>query len=277
MCVCFPHVFTPSYLYPSPNHTGILYNAQDQLLYHPYQPAHSRVFVPVPSMHGLPFETVHITAADRRATLHAYWIRHPGERGRHVPTVVYLHGNAGNVGHRLHNAAGMYHRLQCNLLLVEYRGYGLSTGRPSERGLCVDARTAIDYLFERHDVDLQQIVVFGRSLGGAVAVDVCADPEYYQRVMGVVLENTFTSIAAMAQSLLHPAMRYVPSCAYKNRFSSLHKIQFFAAPCLLVSGTEDKLVPPRMMRQLHARCGSVHKRLMPVPGGSHNDSWTVAG
>lgn len=198
---------------------GIFYHAQDNLLYHPQQPPHSRVFIPVPSMHGLPYESVNVRTTEN-ATLHMFWIRHAGEKGRFVPTVIFLHGNAGNMGHRLHNAAGIYHKLQCNLLMVEYRGYGLSTGQPHERGLCADARAAIDYLFTRHDLDLQQIVLFGRSLGGAVAIDVSADPEYYQKLLCVILENTFTSIPEMAVELIHPSLRYVPLCIYKNKVNS---------------------------------------------------------
>lgn len=208
---------------------GILYHAQDNLLYHPEQPPHSRVFIPVPSMHGLPFESINIRSSDN-VTLHAFWIRHPGEKGRFVPTFVYLHGNAGNMGHRLHNASGIFHTLQCNLLMVEYRGYGLSTGTPIERGLYADARAAIDYLFTRHDLDLNQIVLFGRSLGGAVAIDVGSDPEYYQRLMCVILENTFTSIPEIAVELIHLSIKYLPLCVYKNlvnRFLYLYMHKLF--------------------------------------------------
>lgn len=197
-------------------HTGILYQAQDNLLYHPEQPPHSRVFIPVPSMHALPYETVNIRSTDN-VTLHAFWIRHPNESGHHVPTLIYLHGNAGNMGHRLHNASGIFHTLQCNILMVEYRGYGLSTGAPTEKGIYSDARAAIDYLYTRHDLDLNQIVLFGRSLGGAVAIDVAADPEYNQKLMCVILENTFTSIPDMAVELIHLSFKYLPLIIYKNK------------------------------------------------------------
>lgn len=101
--------------------------------------------------------------------------------------------------------------------MVEYRGYGLSTGTANERGLYADARAAIDYLFTRHDLDLNQIALFGRSLGGAVAIDVAADPEYYQRLMCVILENTFTSIPEMAVELIHLSLKYLPLFIYKNQ------------------------------------------------------------
>lgn len=145
---------------------------------------------------GLPFESVTIKTKDG-ANLHAYFIRHPGQKGDFCPTLVYFHGNAGNNGHRLQNANGIYHNLQCklktkidfrikskleliqfsfflilgNLLLVEYRGYGLSTGVPTEKGLYIDARSSIDYLYTRHDLDHSQIFLFGRSLGKCLGVE----------------------------------------------------------------------------------------------------------
>lgn len=256
--------------------SGILYHAQDNLLFHPDLPAHSRVFVPMPSMHALPYESINIRSTDK-VMLHAFWIRHPGDKGQFVPTLVYFHGNAGNMGHRLLNTTGIYNSLQCNILMVEYRGYGLSSGSPSERGLFNDARAAVDYLFTRHDLDHSQIVLFGRSLGGAVAIDLAADVEYSQRIMCTIVENTFTSIPDMAVELIHPSVKYLPLFFYKNRFFSIHKIQFLSAPSLFISGLADALVPPRMMAQLHNRCGSINKELLRIPGGSHNDTWAVSG
>lgn len=255
---------------------GILYHAQDNLLFHPELPAHSRVFVPVPTMHRLPYENLQIKASEN-VSLHAFWIAHPGDKGLHIPTIIYFHGNAGNMGHRLQNASGMFHTLQCNLLLVEYRGFGLSTGAPSEKGLYNDARAAIDYLLTRHDLDHSQIILFGRSLGGAVAIDVAADPVYSSRIMCVIVENTFTSIPDMAAELIHPSVKYLPLCFYRNKFLSGQKIQFLAAPCLFVSGLADTLVPPRMMSFLHSKCGSIHKQILQINGGSHNDTWAVNG
>lgn len=196
----------------------MFYQAQDNLLYQPDMPQHSRVYVPLPSMYGLPFESVKIQSADN-VTLHAFWIRHSGEKGAFVPTMIYFHGNAGNIGHRLQNAHGFFHTCQCNILLVEYRGYGLSTGIPSEHGFNADARSAIEYLHTRHDLDLNQIVLFGRSLGGAVAIDLAVDSEYSQRIMCLIVENTFTSIPEMAVELIYDWLKYLPLFCYKNKVS----------------------------------------------------------
>lgn len=101
--------------------------------------------------------------------------------------------------------------------MVEYRGYGLSTGKPSERGLYDDARAAFNYLLSREDLDHNQICIFGRSLGGAVAINLAADTEFSQRIMCVIVENTFTSIKDMACHLLNPYFKFVPLFFHKNK------------------------------------------------------------
>lgn len=181
------------------------------------------------------------------------------------------------MGHRLQNASGFYHTLQCNVLMVEYRGYGLSDGAPGEKGFFSDAKVVLEHLFSRHDLDHSQIVVFGRSLGGAVAIDAAADAVFGSKLMGVIVENTFTSIPDMAVELIHPCVRYLPLCCYRNKFLSVHKVQFIAAPMLFVSGLADTLVPPKMMTMLHTRCGSTRKHMLQIVGGSHNDTWAVSG
>uniref|UniRef100_A0A1B0A886 Protein ABHD13 n=1 Tax=Glossina pallidipes TaxID=7398 RepID=A0A1B0A886_GLOPL len=256
--------------------TTIFYYAQDVLLYHPDLPANSRIYVPIPTMHNLPYETVSIHTPDK-VTLHAFWISNQNERSKSVPTFIYLHGNAGNMGHRMQNVWGIFHHLNCNILMLEYRGYGLSTGSPSERGLIIDAKAAVDYLYTRHDLDHTQILIFGRSLGGAVAVDVAADTVYGQKIMCAIVENTFTSIPDMAVELIHPLVRFVPLILYKNKYNSLSKIRKCSVPLLFISGLADNLVPPNMMRTLYTECGSQRKGILVFPGGSHNDTWIVDG
>lgn len=115
-------------------------------------------------MYNLPYESVQTKSSDD-VTIHMFFICQPKERQRQSPTIIFLHGNAGNMGHRLQNCVGLYHNLHCNILLVEYRGYGLSEGTPSEEGLYVDARASLDYLYSRSDINHSEIIVFGRSLG----------------------------------------------------------------------------------------------------------------
>ena len=117
---------------------GGAYHYQDSLLYYPEQPESARVFVQAPSSVGLPYENVILTAKDG-VQLAAYFIKQPPSQMGRVPTFLFLHGNAGNIGHRLHNAQALYRHCGFNILLVEYRGYGKSHGSPSEAGwFCVN-------------------------------------------------------------------------------------------------------------------------------------------
>lgn len=112
---------------------GGLYHYQDSLLYFPEQPESSRVFVQTPSSLQLPFEHVNLTTKDK-TNIVAYFIKQPPAVMSTAPTLLYFHGNAGNIGHRLHNVQALYHHCGFNILLVEYRGYGKSHGSPSESG-----------------------------------------------------------------------------------------------------------------------------------------------
>ena len=114
---------------------GGLYHYQDSLLYYPEQPESARVFVQTPSSLGLPFENVTLTTSDNIRIM-GYFIKQPHNTISKVPTVLYLHGNAGNIGHRLHNTQALYQHCGFNVLLLEYRGYGKSQGTPSEKGRC---------------------------------------------------------------------------------------------------------------------------------------------
>nr|CAD7441153.1 unnamed protein product [Timema bartmani] len=256
---------------------GIFYHIEDNLLFHPDMPAHSRIFVPVPSMFGMPYESVNVRSSDG-TLIHLFFIRQPGPLAIRVPTVLFLHGNAGNMGHRLQNVLGLYQNLQCNVLMLEYRGYGLSQGNPTEAGLCMDAKIALGYLASRSDINHKEIIVFGRSLGGAVAIDLASQLEYAQKIWCLILENTFTSIPEMAKVLIGwRLLHYLPLFVYKNKFLSLNKIGHVTVPTLFVSGLADNLVPPRMMSELHQKCGSNNKQLLQFEVGTHNETWTSPG
>ena len=108
-----------------------------------------------------------------------------------------FHGNAGNIGHRVPIAKVLTENLDCSVLMAEYRGYGLSTGTPDEKGINVDAQTALDYLRNQKETQGGDIIVYGQSLGGAVAIQLVARNQEPTDIKAVVLENTFTSIRDM--------------------------------------------------------------------------------
>lgn len=253
--------------------SGILYNAQDLLLYYPNDPPDSRVFVLQPSNYKLPYESIKINNKDG-FKIHMFLIKQP-VNSNHKPTMIFFHGNAGNMGQRLSNVSGFYHKLNINILMVEYRGYGLSEGSPSERGLYVDAQSALDYIMQRTDIDVSKIMVFGRSLGGAIAIDLASRLEYRNKIWALVVENTFTSIPDMAQVILKwRCLNWLPPCCHKNKYLSLKKIGHVMTPTLVICGSNDTLVPPAMGKELYMRCGAVCKKLVVMPGGGHDDTWT---
>ena len=126
--------------------------------------------------------------------LHAYLIR-PSNKSHAKPvTVLMFHGNAGNIGHRIPIAGVLDKHLGANVLMLEYRGYGSSTGTPDEKGLNVDAQTALDYMRGRSDLKSTKFVVYGQSLGGAVSISLVARNQQQGDIKALILENTFLSI-----------------------------------------------------------------------------------
>ena len=111
-----------------------------------------------------------------------------------------FHGNAGNIGYRLPIAKILADELRCNVLMLQYRGYGLSSGTPNEKGLMIDAQTGLDYIRQRHELRGTRIVLYSQSLGGAVAIALAARNQKQGDIAGIVLENTFTSMRKMIPS-----------------------------------------------------------------------------
>uniref|UniRef100_A0A3Q3FQP1 Abhydrolase domain containing 13 n=1 Tax=Labrus bergylta TaxID=56723 RepID=A0A3Q3FQP1_9LABR len=182
---------------------GILYKFQDVLLYFPDQPSSSRLYVPMPT--GIPHENVYIRTKDG-VKLNLILL---SPTSSSPPTILYFHGNAGNIGHRVPNALLMLVNLKANVVLVDYRGYGKSEGEPSEDGLYLDAEATLDYVMTRPDLDKTKVVLFGLNP---------------HRVAAIVVENTFLSIPHMAATLFSfLPMRLLPLWCYRNQFLSYRR------------------------------------------------------
>ena len=183
--------------------SGLLYYKQNDLIYPRYLPsgANTDEGVPRPTQFGISdYEDLRLPTPDGE-TLGAFFIR-PSNNGpaRNV-TILMFHGNAGNIGHRVPIAKILEEFLGCHVLLLEYRGYGMSTGTPNEQGLVIDAQTALDHIRNRQDIKGTKIVVYGQSLGGAVAIQLVAKNQEARDVVGLILENTFTSIRKLIPRL----------------------------------------------------------------------------
>lgn len=111
-----------------------------------------------------------------------------------------FHGNAGNIGYRLPIAKILENDLGCNVLMLQYRGYGLSSGNPNEKGLMIDAQTGLEYIRKRHELRGTNIVIYGQSIGGAVAIGLAARNQSQGDIAAIILENTFTSIKKLIPS-----------------------------------------------------------------------------
>jgi fermentation-respiration switch protein FrsA (DUF1100 family) len=216
-----------------------------------------------PDRAGLAYEDVFLETSDG-VRIHGWYIPATGAR----TTLLFLHGNAGNISHRLDNVKRL-HDLGLNVFIPDYRGYGRSEGSPGEQGLYRDARAGFTYLQSRADVNPDRIAVFGRSLGGAVAVDLCSQVECPR----LILESTFTSTADMARSIFpfFPLARLLT-----ERFDSESKIVNVRAPLLQFHGTRDEVVPYRLGEKLF-QAAPGPKRFIPIPGAGHNDTYERGG
>jgi len=190
---------------------------------------------------------------------------------KEATTVLYFQGNAGNISFCLPNVAEMQQTLHCNVFLVSYRGYGKSTGSPTEKGLSIDAESALEYLLSRPDINPNKIVAFGRSLGGAVAIQLCTKKG--DKIKALIVENTFLSIPDMV-AVVFPALRHFKVLS-TNQWLSLQKIKTISIPILFLCGMKDELVPSSHMERLHEYAtNSTKKAIHKYPFGAHMDTWT---
>lgn len=200
--------------------------------------------------------------------LHGWWI--PAATPE-TPVVLYLHGNGGNVSNTLDRAKA-YHQAGWSVLTVDYRGYGRSTPRfPSEEQVYVDAAAAWQYLVEDRGISPDRIVIYGHSLGGAIAIELATQqPE----AGALVVDCSFTSVADVAGR--EPLYGLFPlRWLVVDDFNSLAKVPNLKMPVLFIHGTEDTVIPPDMSRTLY-EAAPQPKRLYFVEGAGHFNFVQVA-
>lgn len=245
-------------------------------MYHPQEPPESKYYIEQPSLYNLPYENINIVTADS-VNIHSYLLKQPENLFSRVPTIVFFHGNAGNIGQRLTNGNFFYNYCECNVLLVEYRGYGLSEGIASEKGFYKDGEAAVNHLLGRSDIDTNKIIVFGQSIGGAVVIELAK--KFNDILYAVIVENTFTSLPEIGRELFGgiPGVSFLPDIFFKNQYRSLDKLRHITIPGLFISGQADTMIPPRMMKQLFDKSNCNIKRLLKLTDGNHNNTWLCAG
>ncbi len=184
------------------------------------------------------------------------------------PVILHFHGNAGNISHRL-DLVQPFQRKGFSVFLVDYRGFGKSSGRPSEQGLYRDGLAAWAYLVEKENIAPERIVIHGHSIGGAVAIEVALQ----KKVRGVILESAFTSTKNMAKTMPLFAL-FAP--VFPAHYNNLEKIHRLRAPKLIVHGESDEIVPFSMGKKLF-EAATDPKSFYPVKDAGHNDVFVVGG
>lgn len=233
---------------------------ENRLIYFP--PRYPAGF-PSPETHPGDVEDVWLTTGDG-VKINGFYHSNPASRR----VFLWFHGNAENIGYGLEHLR-QFAKLGVNILAVDYRGYGKSEGSPEEAGVYRDADAAYDYLIQQRHFRAEDIVVYGHSLGGAVAVNLASR----RPCGGLIVQSSFTSARAMARRmLLIPLLEY----AVKSRFDSLQRIRDVQAPILIVHGTRDEVVPYEMGQQLFAAAPEP-KQFYPVAGAGHNNLMEVGG
>jgi uncharacterized protein len=209
---------------------------------------------------GLKFEDAWFESADG-TKLHGWYVPHADPRA----IVLIAHGNGGNLSHRS-ELLELLNELGVSAMIFDYRGYGRSSGSPTEAGILADARAARRWLAERAGVRETDVVLFGESLGGGVMVDLAAA----DGARALVLESTFTSLPDVA-AYHYP---WLPvRLLMRTRLNSAAKIAAYHGPLLQIHGDADTIIPLAIGRRLFDAAGEP-KQLVVIPGGDHNDPHT---
>lgn len=255
--------------------SGLLYFKQTEIIYPRNFPPDARTNVPRPSQFGITDSEELMIPTPDGESLSAFFLRANKQYARGI-TILMFHGNAGNIGYRLPIAKILQDDLGCNILMLEYRGYGLSTGTPNEKGLMIDAQTGLDYIRERAETRRTKIVLYGQSIGGAVTIGLAARNLQQGVISGIILENTFTSLRKLIPTAFPPARYLAPLC-HQVWPSDEMLPRIKGVPILFLSGLKDEIIPASHMAQLYKLCRSEPKVWKELPNGTHNDTVAEPG
>ena len=232
---------------------------EDRFIFHP-----DRVIKRDPGQIGLAFEDVFFTTEDG-IRLHGWFIPHRESRA----IFVWFHGNAGNIGDRLLNIKLLHDHIKTDIFIFDYRGYGRSEGSVSEEGTYLDGAAAIQYLLAPDKAAARPLILFGRSMGAAVAAEMATRFESG----GLILESPFVSIREMARAIF-PSLPI--GSLLRTRYDTLEKIRKLKAPLLVLHGDHDEVVPFAQGKKIF-EAAPEPKKFHRIVGASHNDTFVVGG
>lgn len=222
-----------------------------------------------PDAYGIEYDDVTFRTGDG-LNLNGWYV--PGKKASpddNLHTLLWFHGNSGNINRRLDNIKMLHDRVPVNVFIFDYRQYGRSEGKISEQGTYIDSRAALAYLRSRSDVNNETIIFFGRSLGSAISVELAVK----EKCRALILETPFTSIKEMGKKL-YP---YLPFTFFlRTKYDTLSKIGDIKVPTLIMHGDKDELVPIEQGKILYEKANEP-KEFYTIPGAMHNDTHIVGG
>lgn len=233
------------------------------------------IFFPVeeitrtPDHIGLDYQDVWVESVEPGVKLHGWWIANAASNR----VLLYLHGNSDNIGENVYHSGRFYH-LGFSVFLFDYRGYGQSKGEfPTEQQVYEDTETIWQYLVNERGIAPEQIVVYGHSLGGAIAIELATK---HPDISHLIIEGSFTSLRRMG-NYRYPLLNILPiDFLLKNQFNSLAKVPHLNMPTLFIHGLQDTDVPPFMSEELFAAAPEP-KKLWLFPPGAHSTVAPLAG
>ena len=226
--------------------------AEQRSLYFP-----SKSITDTPKNEGMLYDGLSLLTSDAQK-IQAWFIPKQGAKN----VILFFHGNGGNLSHRLEKIS-FFHSLGFNVFIMDYRGYGKSSGSPSEQGLYKDAQSSYDYLITALKFKPEQIILFGESLGAAVATEMALK----NKVGAVILESAFSSVSDMTKQILP----LFPTLLLRSRFDSYSKINSIKVPKMFIHSHNDEIVPYALGRKLYEKAASP-KLFVEISGG-HNEAF----
>ncbi|CUM65534.1 uncharacterized protein PRCAT00003180001 [Priceomyces carsonii] len=248
-----------------------LYTYQSSLIY-PSSLNDGHGYCATPDEYDMPdYELVSLKTDDGEL-LQCYLLKHDSHSPTYAnKTILILSPNAGNIGHALPIVSMFYKNFGYNVFIYSYRGYGKSTGKPSEEGLKKDAQRVMKYLtIEDTQFQRSSIILYGRSLGGAVAIYIAATMS--SSISGIILENTFLSIRKTVPHVF-PWLRFFTSFVHQKwELETLVPLIPRSVPLLLLSARSDEIVPPDHMDKIYELSKSENKEICKFENSLHNDT-----
>ncbi len=239
---------------------AFLYMRQESMIFYPDMPG--RQLTATPGDLGMPYEDVNFTTDDGIA-LHGWFVA----ADEPVGTLLFFHGNAGNISHRLESIF-IFNSLRLNVFIIDYRGYGRSQGKISETGTYLDARAAWSHLTEDRGIDADSIIIFGRSLGSAIATWLASQYDS----AGLIIESGFSSVPSMAQRI-YP---FLPvKWLTRFRYDTASNVRNVNSPVLVIHSKTDRVIPYEEARLVFESARSDRRSFLEIQGG-HNDGFLVS-